>query len=534
MVDLRQHFPHELRPRPQQVEAMEWLESEWKSKDVFILDAPTGVGKSAVAAAAMGAAGRAYLLTSSKALQDQYLAEQPALRSIKGQGNYRCNINPHFMVNYAPCVASGLLKESCMRTSACSYYRERDAALSSKFMLTSYQYFLMAVECGPLSEHEERGELRRSLVVCDEAHELDPILSDFMTFEVDREQLMKDHDVEAPPASTFTEAPSSAVAALKSAIDARLAKYSQDLERLLGTAEEISRNTRSIPKAAALQAASIIKLRDPLDRLAKKMSRMTGEWKSSRLAAEKFVFFPIDSKQGFKEYLAPLGAKFLLMSASIGDSSALCRELGLDPSRVTSLRTSSPFNPAASPVYFAPMLKLNRDSIDASISTAVDAVDEILDSHQTEKGIVHTGNYKLSAAVLSSSRHRARLIGKGSGAGASNEEMLKRHAQDPRPTVLVSPSMHTGVDLRGDLSRFQVIVKLPWPSLADPRVKEKSADGSWYANEMVKKLVQASGRSTRDAGDSSVTYVLDDAVRWVWNKHRSLFPGWFVERVKFA
>src|SRR5690606_4634925 len=39
------------------------------------------------------------------------------------------------------------------------------------------------------------------------------------------------------------------------------------------------------------------------------------------------------------------------------------------------------------------------------------------------------------------------------------------------PAVLISPSMFEGIDLPGDLSRFQIMVKAPFPSLGDKRMK---------------------------------------------------------------
>jgi Rad3-related DNA helicase len=33
--------------------------------------------------------------------------------------------------------------------------------------------------------------------------------------------------------------------------------------------------------------------------------------------------------------------------------------------------------------------------------------------------------------------------------------------------VLISPSLHTGLDLKDEQSRFQIIVKIPYPSKAD-------------------------------------------------------------------
>jgi ATP-dependent DNA helicase DinG len=38
------------------------------------------------------------------------------------------------------------------------------------------------------------------------------------------------------------------------------------------------------------------------------------------------------------------------------------------------------------------------------------------------------------------------------------DEIIEEHFKTTKPTVLISPSLHLGLDLKDDLSRFQVIV----------------------------------------------------------------------------
>ena len=51
--------------------------------------------------------------------------------------------------------------------------------------------------------------------------------------------------------------------------------------------------------------------------------------------------------------------------------------------------------------------------------------------------------------------------------------MLRKHYESKKQTVLISPSLHLGVDLKDDLSRFQVIVKVPYPDLTDKKITAK-------------------------------------------------------------
>ena len=59
--------------------------------------------------------------------------------------------------------------------------------------------------------------------------------------------------------------------------------------------------------------------------------------------------------------------------------------------------------------------------------------------------------------------------------------------------------MAEGVDLKDDLSRFQIVIKMPFDSLADPRIKKLTEmNSNWYSCEMMKKFIQQCGRSTRN------------------------------------
>src|SRR5947209_19369202 len=53
------------------------------------------------------------------------------------------------------------------------------------------------------------------------------------------------------------------------------------------------------------------------------------------------------------------------------------------------------------------------------------------------------------------------------------DEVIAEHVNSTKPTVLISPSLHTGLDLKDDLSRFQVITKVPYPNIGDRWINEK-------------------------------------------------------------
>jgi ATP-dependent DNA helicase DinG len=53
------------------------------------------------------------------------------------------------------------------------------------------------------------------------------------------------------------------------------------------------------------------------------------------------------------------------------------------------------------------------------------------------------------------------------------DEVITEHLHSTKPTVLISSSLYIGLDLKDDLSRFQVIAKVPYPDLGDRWINEK-------------------------------------------------------------
>jgi len=98
---------------------------------------------------------------------------------------------------------------------------------------------------------------------------------------------------------------------------------------------------------------------------------------------------------------------------------------------------------------------------------------------------------------------------------------------------MISPSLFQGVDLKDDLSRFQVVVKVPYPDLSERRTKVKlDRDRGWYDWQTALRLVQTYGRSVRSETDHAVTYVLDSNFTRFVAEHRGLFPEYFLEAVR--
>ena len=79
--------------------------------------------------------------------------------------------------------------------------------------------------------------------------------------------------------------------------------------------------------------------------------------------------------------------------------------------------------------------------------------------------------------------------------------------------------------MKDDLSRFQIIAKVPYPNYTEKRTKAKMRKfPSWYTSKTLTKILQGFGRSIRSDDDWAKTYVLDTAVNNVFFKGRQMIP----------
>ncbi len=100
--------------------------------------------------------------------------------------------------------------------------------------------------------------------------------------------------------------------------------------------------------------------------------------------------------------------------------------------------------------------------------------------------------------------------------------------------VLISPSLMEGIDLKDDLARFSIILKVPYVSLADEWVKIRMNNNkNWYNTITVKNIIQMVGRGVRNETDTCITYILDSEFKKFYTRCQRYFPVWFKDAIKW-
>ncbi len=213
----------------------------------------------------------------------------------------------------------------------------------------------------------------------------------------------------------------------------------------------------------------------------------------------------------------------LFMSATINYEFML-KTMALDPEECQLVKVAYSFQPDDKTIDFRrarSFINYANMYSDVTIYSFLEAIEAILADHPTDNGVVIANSFKMAeelAGVLSST-HEIMLHTSAEPA----KEIILRFKQATKPTLLLSPSLFEGVDFPGAVSRFQILPKAPYLSLAAKRMYYISRKHRGvYLQMSIKRMIQAFGRSSRASGDKAVTYVLDlNAEKLFRSKHNT-------------
>jgi len=237
------------------------------------------------------------------------------------------------------------------------------------------------------------------------------------------------------------------------------------------------------------------------------------------------------------EFVQPLvtshSPRVLMMSATFLSSRVMTKLLGLDASTTGWHEMDSNFPVERRPYNFIPVVKLSYKTGSVGYQKLTAAIDQILEKHPNEKGVVHTSSFKLMNEILKYTKYKRRFLTHKPSSSQDESELTRDQAissfiKTREPKVLISPSVGLGLDLKDDLCRFSVIAKIPFLSLGDPQVKYRlSVDQEWYSWSAVAAIVQALGRGVRHSDDWATGYILDSALWQLLKTRKYLFPKWW-------
>jgi len=539
MIEYESFFPFG-EIRDQQRDAIEFALREFEEgKKFVIIEAGTGVGKSAIGVTIARAMSKwlpqndayktgSYFITTQKILQEQYLDDfggcKGAMTSIKSSSNYQCK----FHKKQSCGEGQRLVRLEQDKTSkffrtcsfSCNYKEAKGKFMESHESITNFSYFL--------AETTYSGKLLpRDVLVVDEAHNSDTELSKFIEVSISEKFAQTVLNLQMPKTLNNEQA---AFSWIKSVYLVKLSSHLKHIESMfeqhaglrekVKEFENLSRQIEMLDKHMC-KVNRFIELFDE-DNWVLNVAEVD-EQKTRRLE-----FKPIDISQYSDQSLFKFGQKVLMLSATILNHRAFCESLGIPLEQAAFISLPSPFPIDNRPVLVSSIGKMSASEIDNTLPQLAEAIRRILAAHPKEKGIIHCNSYKISNYIMKSIKSNRLLTHKSE----NREDVLNQHISSKEPTVLVTPSMTEGIDLKGDLSRFQILCKVPYPYLGDKLVQKRMRKWSWwYPLQTAKTIIQSLGRSIRSADDYAVSYILDSDWDRFYGQQRDMFPESFRDSI---
>lgn len=562
---VRKHFGDSFTFRAGQREAiLEICKTYFEgSVNTVILDAPTGTGKSIIAMicslliSSYGKEG--YLIASDISLQEQYERDLEKFNfpwgSIKGVDNYMCDANGE-KFSLGECRIRNLsMQQTCSLScySNCGYYFNRTRAINSKVSLLNYSYWLVQrnyVERRLAEEGLEAPFKKRDFIFFDEAHKVDEIVQNYFSPRIDKDLTERCMELQSFMKREGYQDPKISESDLKGCVDRVFS--SEDKDQLFFALESIEHFLLRLVRLGR-ELRDDLKKRYPFEKgfsVPKKYKRplfLVDYVKDVHCKLEDFTeililagihnlvkipngelitsFQCLDETHLLQWHFHEKAPFKVMMSATFGNHRTYAKVAALKSAKVIALK--SDFDFSKSPIYYSKLFKLNFKDREKNLPHVIAMLDRILDRHSGARGIIHTGSYYFSEEILKRSKHYKRLM----NYDGSNEkrEALQKFVQS-EDGVLMGPSLLEGLDLQEDKSRFQVFFKVPFPSLADPMVKEKiKLSNGWYDWKTSLRIMQGVGRSIRNREDWAVTYFLDACFYDLLKKNS--FPAEFTDRI---
>lgn len=92
--------------------------------------------------------------------------------------------------------------------------------------------------------------------------------------------------------------------------------------------------------------------------------------------------------------------------------------------------------------------------------------------HSNQHGMIQTGSYKLAHMIYEYAPDELKTRMLCYNGNVEKQEIIDK-LEEKENLVLVGPTLLEGIDLPGDLCKFIIVMKVPWPSLGSVVTKKK-------------------------------------------------------------
>jgi len=425
----------------------------------------------------------------------------------------------------------------------CPYDEAREGYITGKISLTNFHLYLTYALYNPaILEGRES-----SILIVDECHMLDEVLSDFISIKitenvVKRMKLSDEAEIirKLKKISTITQ--------YVTFLQYFLVKLSETISQLTGSMSgdrDAQQDKRSLKiskiigdKNKDVKLMQIISdIRQyilKIDVFLKEYNEDPDNWVlessyNEKTKTQESSLEPIWAYNYLDKYVWSNYETVVLMSGTILDKKLFSELNGLDLEQVAYYSIPSPFPVENRPIYYMPVGKMSYQNKEETFKKYVPLIHKLLKKYEGKKGLIHTNSFELSNWFQKQVDNDRLLFHDSS----NKEEILKFYMETEYPRVFVSPSVGTGVSFDHDKSRFQIVAKIPYPSLASQKNKLRQKNNpDWYTWRTICELLQIFGRSVRSKTDYADTIILDGSFGDILKYSSHLIPDWIQESIK--
>ena len=452
----------------------------------------------------------------SEKVENSRRAMRWGLTCDKGQCQERVNKNGKEIIDvckFKPTIKQ--VEENTQDSQSCHYYLQKYDALVSKHSLWNYHAFFQIMK---FNKKLFEDYLDRKVSVFDEAHKIEDQIIQFVGFDIFAGQV--DECNLNSEKYDFTDLDS--MIKLTDDISYSYAKKIKDIKESIAFQnnpdyELISKLERRYDRAAQAKIDIVSDkdnfiVNDPI-------MDLNGNFRTISVK-------PIDVSKFANTFFETEYQIF--MSATI-DKNSFCENMGFEKEDIAFVDTpKSPFSINNRNVDLLNIKRLSYRSTEEDELEVIKTIDKILDKHSSDRGLILTSSIQRCQKIIRylspKNTKRIRICHSKNKNGKTQDEVISEHASDPTG-VLLSSSLWEGVDLKDNLSRFQIIAKVPYPNYKEKRTKAKMDKFPlWYTSQTLTKLLQGFGRSIRSEDDWAKTYVLDTAANNVFFKAQQMIP----------
>ena len=552
------------------------LVSWFNGADNMVMEAPTGAGKSITAMIIAGVLSeyydmRGYILISDLSLLEQYAADikryLPEWAAIRGQQTYSC-IENGMPFPSGKCKLMGYSSYAQIEahfsecSQYCEYICERRKAMTAPVVVCTYHFWLaeqnfVNARLQNISE-SDRPFIAGAFTICDEAHKILDIVQSYFSPEIKESDLINIANIfdRVHDGKTLRGLKPGL---LKDVDRVRGDMFRRDLndneifnlicewheilkilnDRTSECMREVAKtdkNNLSKEDKAFLRAQGWIShVASSFGEYINAIEKIGSEYivRNDDYAKRSIIFNCINESYLMNGHFHRFCDKRLYMSATIGDPVRYADSISAKNAQHIVL--PSTFNYANSPIYVVPGYDMSMNKKEANFPIMGEMVTDIARMFANMRGIIQTGSYEFAKRLyeLVPDEVKDRMLLYSDSTEKKDIIELYRFSDNK---ILVGPTLVEGISFNDDMCRFQIILKVPYPSLGDKFVsKKKDIVPGWYACEAATKIIQGVGRGVRSKEDWCYTFIIDGCFGRILNDVAAgrMFNDTFRNRVRF-